>query len=111
MSVMAVQGKIARSAAALMLAASLVAVAPTDASAAWRGGWRGGWHHGWRGPGVAAGIIGGLALGALAAGAYSPYYYGPGYYPAPVYDGDCYVARRRIWDGYRYRIRRVRVCD
>lgn len=65
---------------------------PTEASAQWRGyGYRGvgpyggyrGYHHGgwgWGAP-LAAGLIGGLALGALASGpayggAYSPYGYG-----------------------------------
>ena len=44
------------------------------------GGWRG--HRGWGGGGaVAAGLIGGLALGAIASSAYaSPYYGGYGYY-------------------------------
>jgi hypothetical protein len=66
--------------------------------AAWRGGYwgRGGW--GWRGWGgsygnwggaVAAGVVGGLALGALAGAAYpyGPYYWGGcSWQNRPVYD-------------------------
>ncbi len=77
--------------------------------------------------GVAAGIIGGLAAGAIIGGIasngygyygpryYAParVYYGPRYYaPAPVYYGPrCWWTRERIWDGYGWRLRRVRVCD
>jgi hypothetical protein len=80
----------------------------------------------WRGAPVAAGIIGGIAAGALIAGAAraNPYYgNGPGYYgygppPAPVYYGGgpayygppCSWQRQRFWDGYGWRIRKVRVC-
>ena len=51
---------------------------------------------------------------------YSSYAYGPGYgyyapgpaYVAePGYGPDCYWQRQRFWDGYNWRIRRVRVCD
>jgi hypothetical protein len=62
------------------------------------------------GPGgaIAAGIIGGLAVGALiGATAHGPYYgpaYGPGYY------GGCYWTRQRVWDGWGWRVRPVRVC-
>jgi hypothetical protein len=78
----------------LALASALV---PSPSQAQWRGGWggrgagyyHGGWgyrgYHGgnWGAP-LAAGLIGGLALGALASSA--PYGYGYGYgYPAPVY--------------------------
>jgi hypothetical protein len=74
--------------------------------------------------GVAAGLLGGaLVGGAIAAG--SPYGYGPGYYapgPGPYYYGGgpayvaepedaCYWQRQRFWDGYGWRIRRVRVCE
>jgi hypothetical protein len=62
---------------------------------------------------IAAGVIGGLAAGALvgAAAANGPYY-GPGYYgPAPVYYGPhCWWERHRFWDGWGWRIERVRVC-
>jgi hypothetical protein len=67
-----------------------------------------------RGGRIAAGVIGGLALGAIAASAYGPYYgYGPAYYapgPAYAYGPPCDWRRERFWDGYGWRIRRVRVC-
>ena len=65
---------------------------------------------------IAAGIIGGLAAGALigAAAANGPYY-GPGPIitaPAPAYYGPgCYWTHQRVWTGYGWRWRRVRVCD
>lgn len=107
-------------AAALSLGA-LATLAPTDASAQYRrygGGGYGRYHGGgggWgRGGAAAAGVIGGLALGALAAGAMAPPppaypAYGPGYYPA--YGGYCTIQRERYWDGWRWRVHRVRVCD
>jgi len=69
----------------------------------------------YHGGGVAAGIIGGLAAGAIiGAAANGPYYgYGPGYYaPGPVYygGGGCYWTHRRFWDGWGWRVHRVRVC-
>lgn len=74
-----------------------------------------------RGGRIAAGIIGGLAAGAIIGGIASQngyynngYYGGPGYYygPAPVYYGPhCWWQRDRVWDGYGWRLRRVRVCD
>jgi hypothetical protein len=74
--------------------------------------------------GVAAGIAAGLIGGAIVGGAIASQnpYYGPGYYgPRPYYGGpayvagpgyysDCYWQRQRFWDGYGWRIRRVRVC-
>jgi hypothetical protein len=82
--------------AALTMVGTL-AVTSTEASAQWRRGW---------GPGaVAAGVVGGLALGALAA---RPYYGAPGYY---AYGPECWVERRRYWDGYGYVVRRVRICE
>ena len=63
---------------------------------------------------IAAGIIGGLAVGALvAAAANGPYGYGPGYYaagPANYGYGGCYWTRQRVWDGWGWRSRPVRVC-
>jgi hypothetical protein len=91
--------------AAAAIVATAAIAAPTQAEAR-------------RGGAIAAGIIGGLALGAIAAGAYGhgPYY-GPGYgyyEPAPAYYGaygpGCVIQRQRVWDGYGYVIRRVRVC-
>jgi len=68
-----------------------------------------------RGCGIAAGVIGGLAVGAIigsaAAGAYGPHYgyYGPGPYYA--YGPRCFWTRERVWNGHRWRLARVRVCD
>lgn len=83
---------------------------------------------------IAAGIIGGLALGALAASAAPAYGYGgyqQGYYaPAPRYYGrrvyrpayagwandedgwgQCRIVRRRVVDNWGYvRVRPVRIC-
>lgn len=91
-------------------AAALIAVsalsAPTPAEA--------------RGGRVAAGVIGGLAAGAIIGGALAgapAYGYGPGYAPGygyyggPVYYGpSCSWQRQRVWDGYGWVVRRVRVC-
>jgi hypothetical protein len=97
-------------AASVLGAASLGATAPAQA------------RHGVGGA-VAAGVVGGLALGALAgSAAASPYGYGygdgygypaPAYAPpAPVYD-DCYVTRQATYDPYGNfaGYRRVRVCN
>ena len=69
---------------------------------------------GGHGGAVAAGVIGGLAAGAIIGSAASRPYYGPGYYygagPA-YYGGGCYWHRERFWDGWGWRVRRVRVCD
>ncbi len=70
-----------------------------------------------RGGRVAAGIIGGLALGAIIGGIASQNrgYYGHGPYAydsGPVYyRPHCWWSRQRVWDGYGWRMRRVRVCD
>jgi len=65
-----------------------------------------------RGGAVAAGVIGGLAAGAIIGSAAShPYgygYYGGPYYAAAPYD--CGWRRERFWDGFRWRVHRVRVC-
>lgn len=53
------------------------------------------------GPGLGGAIIGGVIGGMLAAP--PP----PGYYPGP----QCRIVQERWWDGYAYRIRRVRYCD
>jgi hypothetical protein len=68
-----------------------------------------------RGGALAAGIIGGLAVGAIVGSQVNRGYYGgPGYYDPPyqpVY-GACHTERLRVDDGYgRIRIQRVRVCD
>ena len=68
---------------------------------------------------VAAGVVGGLAVGTLfgAAIASGPRYYQPApvyVAPGPVYVADCYWTRGApVWDGYRgiwYRPR-IQVCD
>jgi hypothetical protein len=68
-----------------------------------------------RGRRIAAGIIGGIAagaiLGTIANGYYGPRYgYGPYYAAGPGYSGPCYWSRQRVWDGYGWQLRRVRVC-
>ena len=93
---------IATAAAATLVIASVAA--PQQAEAHWRGG------------GVAAGVIGGLAAGALIGAAANGYYgpYGPyyAYAPGPYYYGPgCYWIRHRVWTGYGWGWRRVRVCD
>jgi hypothetical protein len=102
--------------AAIVLAAGLMAASSNEASAQWRyhghyGGWGGG-------GAVAAGVVGGLALGALAAGAASnpgPYYDGPppGYYgPARAYGGPaCWMEPEDAWNGVRWVRHNVRVCQ
>jgi len=71
------------------------------------------------GAGIAAGLIGGAIVGGALAGPgyYGPGYYGPGYgyyggpaYVADDYYGGCVWQRQRFWDGYGWRMRRVRVC-
>jgi hypothetical protein len=95
--------KMSKTLTAIAVAATIAVAAPQPAEA--------------RGGRIAAGIIGGLAVGALiGAAANNGYYYGygPGYYygPRPVYyGGDCYLTRQRFWDGYRWHYRRVQVCD
>jgi hypothetical protein len=73
-----------------------------------------------RGAAIAAGVVGGLALGAIAAGAARPAYgapIAPGYaYPAygrpAYYGGDCYEVRRRYVDDWGRRFTRVEtVCN
>ena len=76
---------------------------------------------------IAAGVVGGLALGAIAGSAaanansgYGGYGGGYGGYaapayapPAPVYDGGCYFTRQATYDPYGNfaGYRRVRVCE
>ncbi len=63
---------------------------------------------------VAAGVIGGLAVGALiASSANRSYAYAPGpvyYYDEPAYR-HCYITRQQVWTYYGPRWQRVRVCD
>jgi hypothetical protein len=73
---------------------------------------------------VAAGLLGGLAIGAIVGGAVAPRSAPPAVYvapapvyvapaPAPVYVGPtCYWAPGQpVWDGYRWVRSRVQVCD
>jgi hypothetical protein len=63
---------------------------------------------------IAAGILGGTALGVLAGATLAnpppppppPYYYGPA-------AGRCWYEHRRVWDGYDgvWVVRPIRVCD
>lgn len=69
-----------------------------------------------RGGAIAAGVLGGLAVGAIiGSAARRPYYGGYGYpaYAAPVYGGGCYFVRRTVYDAYGNPVGRrpVRVCD
>jgi hypothetical protein len=65
---------------------------------------------------VAAGVIGGLAVGAIIGSQANRGYYngGPGYYESgyqPAYS-NCRIERESFVDGYgRYHTRRIRVCD
>ncbi len=55
------------------------------------------------GCGIAAGVIGGLAVGAIIAGAARPYDYGPGYAYGPAYDYDPgYAYGPGPYPGYGY---------
>ena len=93
------------------------------------GGWRGGYYgprYGWGYPyrygyyrgydgggAVAAGLIGGLALGAIASAAANPYYYPSPYYRPAYYEPSrtCFTERRRIVNRYgRVVVRRVQTC-
>ncbi|HEX3884114.1 MAG TPA: hypothetical protein VHW66_15770 [Stellaceae bacterium] len=69
------------------------------------------------GNGVAAGVVGGLAVGAIIGSQMNrPAYGGPAYYDAPpprAYEyEECRIVHRRYVDQYGYEhTRRVRVCD
>jgi hypothetical protein len=107
-----------KSALGAMAAMTLALAVATPASAqyyrgyggGWHGGYGGGWHGGYggggwgAGPAVAAGVLGGLALGAVAAGAARGPYYG---------GGECWIERRPVYDEYGDFLgrRRMRVCN
>ncbi len=121
-------------AAALVLSGSLMAAAPATAGES-TGRWRDGsyatpygivrphrdygyrpYHHRRRsnvGGAVAAGVIGGLALGALAARPAYAYPAYPTYYGSAGYDPvSCYTVRRRFVDEWgRVIVRREEVCE
>ncbi len=98
-------------AASFALSGALVALAPSEASAQYYN-----YRRGSNAGAVAAGVVGGLALGALAVGAARPYYYGPA--PAYVFEEQypppppprCWYEREDVWNGYGYTPRRIRVC-
>lgn len=85
--------------AALALAGTM-AMTTTEASAGWR--------HRHHGGAIAAGIVGGMALGALVAS--RPAYAEPVYVEAAP---ACYKVRKQVWSDYHggYVVRRVTVCD
>ncbi|MEA3026440.1 MAG: hypothetical protein QOF91_1725 [Alphaproteobacteria bacterium] len=67
---------------------------------------------------VAAGVIGGLAVGAIVGSQVNRgYYNGPAYVDEPAYVSEpayrsCRIERQEVVDAYgNYRTRRVRVCD
>ena len=63
---------------------------------------------------VAAGVIGGLAVGAIIGSQAQRGYGGPGYYESGYQSSyrECHTERQQVEDGYgNLRIRRVRVCD
>src|SRR5215216_626478 len=109
-------GSIATSSQAMPLPVTSVqeiaGTAPTEQVQWWRGrGW-GGYGWGWRRPyygggALAAGLVGGLALGTLAAGAGSYYGYGyPSYYgygyPSYYGSGYGYYPSSYAYPGYSY---------
>ncbi|HMF06414.1 MAG TPA: hypothetical protein VKE72_05315 [Methylocella sp.] len=98
-------GKVRKALIGALAAWTFAAGVMTGATPTLAGGWHGGWYGGWRGGywggcgwgcgynnwggAVAAGVVGGLALGALAGAAisYGPYYYGScSWQNRPVYD-------------------------
>jgi hypothetical protein len=63
-----------------------------------------GWGRRGYGGAIAAGVIGGLALGAIASSRPA--------YAVPVYEGDCYIVKRRYVNAYgELVIRREQVCE
>ena len=68
---------------------------------------------------VAAGVLGGLAVGAIIGSQAQPrnYYNGPGYVGEPVYERreqyrECHVERQEWEDRYgNLRVRHIQVCD
>lgn len=82
--------------------------APRAGFAHQRWGYR---NNGWRGGAVAAGVIGGLALGSIAAHAARPQYYEPSYVSEPDY-GTCFYEKRPVHDSWGNYVgnRAIRVC-
>lgn len=73
--------------------------------------------HAGDGGAVAAGILGGTALGFLAGTAAAspppppPVYYAPVYVAPPPPPLRCWYEPQEVWTGYAYVIQRVRVCN
>ncbi|MET0277715.1 MAG: hypothetical protein ABW198_05205 [Pseudorhodoplanes sp.] len=95
---------LAAAAAAMFAAATIGASQEAEA----RGGYRG--YYG-------DGIIGGLSANAIVGGYYPGYVGVPGYgsepinYAAPTYPPPgCIIRRQRIWNGYAWASRKIRVC-
>jgi hypothetical protein len=91
---------------ALTAASAFALVAVVSSQPAFAGG---------NGGAIAAGVVGGLAVGAIIGSqANRNYYGGPGYYESgyqPVYNS-CHTERQQFEDGYgNVRVRNVRVCD
>lgn len=67
---------------------------------------------------IAAGILGGTALGFIAGTAVAspppppppPVYYAPVYVAPPPPPPRCWFQPQEVWTGYAYVIQRVRVC-
>jgi hypothetical protein len=60
------------------------------------------------GVGLAAGLLGGAIVGGAIASS-RPAYAAPAYVEGPP-PGGCFWRRERVWDGYGYVVRPVRVC-
>jgi hypothetical protein len=67
---------------------------------------------------IAAGILGGTALGFIAGTAVAsppppppPVYYAPVYAAPPPPPPRCWFEPQEVWTGYAYVIQRVRVCN
>jgi hypothetical protein len=69
---------------------------------------------------IAAGILGGTALGFIAGAAVAgapppppppPVYYAPVYVAPPPPPPRCWYQPQEVWTGYAYVIQRVRVCN
>ncbi|HEX2556522.1 MAG TPA: hypothetical protein VHL98_22720 [Microvirga sp.] len=84
--------------AALTIGAGMMTAAAPAQAKSWR------YHHGGA---IAAGMIGGLALGAITASAAQPVYVDPAYAPA------CYRAKQAVTDVYGTVLyyRTVKVCE
>lgn len=63
--------------------------------------------------GKLVGVIGGLSAAEIVAGAGYPFPYQPFVHTGPAYYGPppgCVIRPQRVWTGYGWRHRRIRVC-